>query len=101
MGNEPAQKPGRSRQDYGTPRELIAAVEARFNRLDMDLAASPSNAKAPMHYSQADDSLAQDWTCLHGNLWLNPPFADLEPWARKCAESAGEGRRIFLLTPAS
>jgi phage N-6-adenine-methyltransferase len=97
----PVQKPGRSKQDYATPRELIDAVEARFRRLDWDLAASAENRKAAQFYSIADDSLRQDWTKLTGNLWLNPPFADIEPWAAKCAASTGPGRRIFLLTPAS
>ena len=35
----PAQVPGKSKQDYGTPIELIRAVEAKFGRLAFDLAA--------------------------------------------------------------
>ena len=101
----PEQKPGRSKQDYATPRELIDAVEARFRRLDWDLAASAENRKAAQFFSVAQNSLGQDWTKLKGNLWLNPPFADIAPWAAKCeastGEGRGEGRRIFLLTPAS
>jgi phage N-6-adenine-methyltransferase len=99
---EPAQKPGRSRQDYGTPISFIHAVENRFGGpITWDLAAHADNAKCANYYDQRQDSLAQDWTQLRGNLWLNPPFADIEPWARKCKESRVEGRRIFLLTPAS
>lgn len=101
----PEQKPGRSKQDYATPRELIDAVEARFRKLDWDLAASSENRKAAQFFSVADDSLRQDWTKLKGNLWLNPPFADIAPWAAKCeastGEDRGEGRRIFMLAPAS
>ena len=40
----PIQKPGRSRQDYGTPPEFLAAVVARFGPLAFDLAASRDNA---------------------------------------------------------
>jgi hypothetical protein len=29
----PEQKPGRSKQDYGTPWDFIKAVEARFGKL--------------------------------------------------------------------
>ena len=31
---------------------------------------------------------------------MNPPFADIEPWARKCATTVRVGR-IFQLSPAS
>lgn len=102
--SEPVQKPGRSKQDYATPWEFIRAVEARFGPIDFDLAAHEGNTKCITYFTEADDSLKQDWTILRGNLWLNPPFGDIAPWARKCAESAHEfalGTRIFLLVPAS
>lgn len=99
--SEPRQKPGKSKQDYATPWKFIRAVEARFGALAWDLAANADNAKASEFYTEGDNSLLQPWHRLQGNLWLNPPFGDIAPWARKCAESRGEGRRIFLLTPAS
>ena len=34
------------------------------------------------------------------DLFLNPPFADIEPWAKKCATTVRSGR-VFLLVPAS
>lgn len=95
---------GSSRQDYGTPQDLIDAVVARFGELDVDLAANILNAKAKRFYTEYDDSLQQDWTLLEGNLWLNPPFSSIAPWARKCFESRWQGgpwRRILLLVPAS
>ena len=103
----PAQKPGRSKQDYGTPAEFIAAVEKRWGWMAVDLAASKENAKAPSYYTEADDSLAQNWQMLFRNpatlcCWLNPPFGDVEPWARKCASAQlWPSQRILLLTPAS
>jgi len=102
--SEPIQKPGRSKQDYGTPWPFIDAVVERFGPLAWDLAADSDNTKAAQHFDIEQDSLKQNWTALQGNLWLNPPFGDIGPWARKCAETRtgpGEGRRIFLLTPAS
>ena len=97
----PVQKPGESKQDYGTPRAFIAAVERRFGRLCFDLAASVGNAKAPRFFTEADNALAQPWHELKGNLWLNPPFANIERWAKKCAAEGALGARIFFLTPAS
>ena len=97
----PTQKPGRSKQDYSTPKNFIDAVENLFGVLDWDLACDGTNNKAPQFFTENENSLAQDWTKLKGNLWLNPPFGKIAPWAKKCYLSKGAGRRILLLTPAS
>lgn len=107
IGTEPIQKPGRSKQDYGTPMAFIRAVEAKFGPLVHDLACTTTNKKAPSGYYHDDgiDSLMMEWSLEfpEGNLWLNPPFGDIGTWAAKC-EREGMNRRhggIFLLTPAS
>lgn len=95
----------RSRQDYGTPPAFIAAVEQAFGPLVHDLACGRENAKAPSGYYHPEvDALARDWAAEFptGNLWLNPPFAEIEPWAERCARfGAQRSGLIFLLTPAS
>ncbi len=100
----PTVKRGRSCQTYGTPWDFIHAVTARWGALACDLAASSENAKAKCFYTEAEDSLAQTWAHAWPtkNLWLNPPFANIEPWAAKCkAEARDRDGLIFLLTPAS
>jgi len=97
---------GKSRQDYGTPWEFIHAVEARFGPIIFDLAATAANRKAPLHWGPdvGIDSLEMDWADAHptGNLWLNPEFVDIAPWAAKCAaESVKRHGLIPFLTPAS
>jgi len=102
----PPQKPGKSKQDYATPWALIWAIEARYGRLEIDLAARADNAKAPRFIGVDEDSLAVPWA---GSLptgsrcWLNPPFADIEPWAAKCRHESEApcGVKIIMLTPAS
>jgi len=101
----PTMKRGRSRQDYETPDDLLRAVAARFGPLEVDLAASASNAKAPIFVTPEEDSLAVDWSGRFRDriCWLNPPFANIAPWAEKCAQhgpAMGKGL-ILLLTPAS
>jgi phage N-6-adenine-methyltransferase len=97
----PKQAPGKSKQDYETPSELLRAVERRFGRLHVDLAARPDNAKAPRFVTPERDSLKVDWSAEFwgSRCWLNPEFADIAPWAAKCSTS--RGLHIFLLTPAS
>ena len=95
-----------SKQDYGTPPEFIAACIKRFGPLAYDLAANDdgSNSVAPKWLGPTDNSLRFQWAELPGDrplLWLNPPFADIDPWAEKCAWEADSGVRILLLTPAS
>lgn len=103
MTKMPAQKLGTSRQDYETPDVFIAAVKHRLgiDSFAVDLAADKSNAKAAIWYDVDQDSLAQDWTAWDraGWCWLNPPFSNIAPWAKKCAEAVPT--RIALLVPAA
>lgn len=90
----------KSRQDWATPTDFITAVEKRFGKIDFDLAASAENTKHEHYFDESDDALDQCWH-LGGNLWLNPPFGKIAPWAKKCAEEAALGAKILFLTPAS
>jgi phage N-6-adenine-methyltransferase len=109
----PEQKPGRSKQDYGTPKEFLEAVRKRFNisDFDWDLAAHEGNHVTHNWLGRggrAPDSFEVDWSTLQGrmrgdvHLWLNPEFGNIKPWAAKCAASTREsGVAIYFLTPAS
>jgi phage N-6-adenine-methyltransferase len=104
----PAQKPSRSKQDYSTPWSLVRAIEARFGKLTIDLAARADNAKAPLFITPEEDSLTQDWGKRIGNglAFLNPEFDDIAPWAAKCAGWLDRPRPalkagIIKLVPAS
>lgn len=101
-GLEPIQKPGRSKQDYGTPPELLAAIARQFGPIEFDLAARADNAVAPAFYSPEQDSLAQDWTLAGVRVaFLNPPFANIDPWAEKLAACRELARWTLMLVPAS
>jgi DNA N-6-adenine-methyltransferase (Dam) len=108
----PKQKPGRSEQTVATPRDFLDAVETRFGKMTWDLAATADNCVikgglrrfGPDHPDPMKrDAFTNDWSKLKGNLWCNPPFGDIAPWAKKCRESVvhSGAQRIFLLVPAS
>lgn len=100
----PTQKPGMSKQNYGTPWEFIRAAEARFGKLVCDLAADENNRKCEEFFDEEDNSLEQNWAEQYpdGNLWLNPPFGGIGKWAEKCyQESLKRQGMIFFLVPAS
>lgn len=100
MAVMPVQKPGLSKQDYETPPEFIAAVKNRLgiSEFRIDLAADPFNTKAPEWIGEETNSLECNWTYLAGWAWLNPPYGNIAPWAKKCSES---GIKIAFLVPAA
>ncbi len=79
----------------------MAAVTKRFGPISFDLAAHAGNAKHANYYTEQDDSFTKSWHLISGLLWLNPPFDDIAPWAKKCASECKLGARILFLTPAS
>ena len=100
----PAQKPGRSKQDYTTPPELLEAIKSRLRieKFAIDLAASKENTVAEIFYTEEDDSLRPglkwDWGSW---AWLNPPFGNIDPWVRKAVTESAVGAHIVMLVPAS
>lgn len=98
---EPKQKPGRSRQDYGTPPEFIAVVkkQLRIMEFDCDLAASAENAVA----SEWSESAMEmpTWRVGNGWNWLNPPFGKIGPWVERAyREAKTDGAKTAVLIPA-
>lgn len=96
---------GHSKQDYETPDDFMEAVVMRFGAPMWDLAATAENAKAPHFITPEENSLAVTWRDRFRVCWLNPPFDNIAPWAKKCAAFGAPpielGYRILLLTPAS
>ena len=97
-------------QDYGTPPELIQAVERDFSKIAFDLAATSQNTVAPFWIEKdfrGADSLSADWLAdydyhkSNGVLWLNPPFSGVRPWMEKCRDESARGARILSLTKSS
>lgn len=102
----PLQKPGRSKQDYQTPPELLEAIKdrLRIKDFDIDVAASKENKVCEYHYDEQSNGLEQSWAVPEpesGWAWCNPPYASIGPWVRKAAVEAHNGTNSVLLVPAS
>jgi phage N-6-adenine-methyltransferase len=92
-----------SKQDYGTPWDLFRQIQKHFfpRSFVLDLAANGVNHKCDMWYGPdgiMPDSLVTPWP-KRGWLFLNPPYTDIGPWYRKCAEEYALGVRIVSLVP--
>jgi phage N-6-adenine-methyltransferase len=103
----PAQRPGRSVQEVGTPRAFLGAVQERFGAIAWDLAANEANHVVagwfgPGSPTQDEDALGRSWQHAPGGLlWLNPPYNRIKDFAVKCKLEAVKGARIAMLIPAS
>src|SRR5438874_13650699 len=104
MPRMPKQKRGESRQDYCTPPEFLTALKQKLGigRFAADLAASQGNAVATLCYTEEDNAL-DDANTWNFNDWafLNPPFANITPWAMKAVIESAKGAQIVMLVPAS
>lgn len=85
---------------YRTPGNFMAVVRREFS-ISFDLAACADNAQALDFYTKEANSLTRSWKLDLGWLWLNPPYSNIEPWARRCWEESQDGARILFLAPAS
>lgn len=104
----PKQKPGRSKQDYSTPPQLLDAIKyrLRIGQFVVDLAANEDNKVCEPYYGEDENSLNCPWRTHYGDgdgwAWLNPPYADIEPWVKKSLVEAKEfGAKVVMLVPAS
>lgn len=100
----PTQRPGRSRQDYCTPNELLHAIRCNLLGIrvfTVDLAASDGRIAEGCYFGPGsalgEDSLAEAWD-FEGWGWLNPPFGNIEPWVRK---AASHPMKITMLVPSA
>lgn len=85
------------RQDWATPPELFATLDAEFT-FDLDAAADERNAKTARYYTQADDALTQPWS---GRVYVNPPYGrGMGRWVEKAICSSREGATVVMLVPA-
>lgn len=72
--------------EWETPLDFFRQWDEKFH-FDLDVCATPENAKCTRYFTREDDGLAQDWT---GHVcWMNPPYGrGIINWMRKAYESA-------------
>ncbi len=83
------------RSDWGTPPELVPAD------VDLDVCATPENAKAARFYTPEQNGLILPWPA--GHAWCNPPYGrGVGAWLKKGLIETQRGRcaRVTYLLPA-
>jgi phage N-6-adenine-methyltransferase len=84
--------------EWATPPEFVAQLEAEFGAFDLDPCARAETATAPLYYTIEDDGLLQPW---EGHCFVNPPYSAPGPWVAKAIAESGRGTVSLLLLPAA
>lgn len=93
--------PESKRDSWQTPQWLFDWADERFD-FDVDLAASPINAKVNAFYTTEQDALGCSWLnhALFRNVgWCNPPYSETGKWLKKGWEEAQQGFCSVFLVP--
>jgi phage N-6-adenine-methyltransferase len=73
---------------YSTPMALFTKLDQEFG-FDLDVAATPKNAKCPVYFTADDDGLAQQW---FGKVFMNCPYSQVSVWIQKLLKELVVGR---------
>lgn len=85
------------KDEWATPKELFAAVDAEFN-FTLDVCATAENAKCERYLSKDDDGLSQNWA---GEVvFMNPPYSAVDEWMEKAAFEGKNGATVVCLVPS-
>lgn len=83
--------------EWPTPQDFFDRLNEEFG-FELDVCATPENAKCPRYYTKRENGLLQKWT---GVCWMNPPYGrEIGQWVKKAYTSALEGATVVCLLPA-
>ena len=82
---------------WATPQYFFDNYNAVY-KFNVDVCASPENAKCKKYYTAKDDGLKMAWK---GRCWMNPPYGrEIGKWVKKAYESSKSGATVVCLLPA-
>lgn len=85
--------------EWETPSDFFKRWDEQYH-FQLDVCATPQNAKCSRYYTIEQDGLKQEWT---GVCWMNPPYGrEIGKWVKKAYETAlrGGGGIVVCLLPA-
>ena len=85
--------------EWATPDDFFEKYD-RIYHFQLDVCATPENAKCARYFTKADDGLSRDWN-VGGCVWMNPPYGrSIIDWMRKAYETSLQGTTVVCLLPA-
>ena len=83
--------------EWETPQDFFDRLNVKYH-FDLDVCATPENAKCSRFFTKEQNGLAQEWK---GTCWMNPPYGkEISVWMRKAYESMLGGATVVCLVPA-
>lgn len=83
--------------NWATPQNYFDQANKEFG-FEIDVCATPDNAKCLKYFSPQEDGLCQKWM---GVCWMNPPYGrTIKKWIEKAYNSMKEGATVVCLLPA-
>ena len=80
--------------EWATPQHIFDEWNRDYH-FDLDVCATPENAKCKKFFTRADDGLAQVWT---GSCWMNPPYRrEIGLWVEKAWRSVDKEQADFVV----
>ena len=81
-------KAGNSERE--TPKWFFDHYDREFH-LGLDVCATAQNKKCALFFTK--NGLRRSW---FSNIWLNPPYSEIEPWCKKAWEYAQTGKGVVV-----
>jgi phage N-6-adenine-methyltransferase len=82
---------------WSTPQYLFDQLDKEF-AFELDVCASPENAKCTDYWTAEDDGLLMPWKSSN---WCNPPYGNrISDWLAKAAIEAEKGNTTVFLIPS-
>lgn len=82
--------------EWETPPDFFRKLDDEFH-FDLDVCATPENAKCRRYFTKEQDGLKQEWT---GTCWMNPPYGRvISLWMKKALDSSLGGGNCGVLDP--
>ena len=80
-------------QEWETPDDLFAKIDARFH-FTRDVCASVENTKCADFWTEDDSCLEKTWD---GVNWMNPPYKDMKRFIQKAYEQRHHAVTVALI----
>lgn len=89
--------------DWSTPQWLFRGANSRVlqltgRKINLDAAAASWNRKCERFHSETESAL-RPYASWRGNVWLNPPFSQLEAFVARALKAAKRGSTVAMLLP--
>ena len=81
--------------EWATPDDFFAEVTKEFGAFDLDVCATPENAKTSEFFTKEQDGLSRQWS---GKCWMNPPYGrTIRDWMCKACSEIDQGAAALVV----